>query len=141
MESENPEIQQLRKEAEADTDPRVDLAVERTELAWERTQLAWTRTTLTFIVSGIALDKGMEAIHANRLESGNALVQNAHAIGITLSTGGTILLLIVTLYYIKRIRRLTIMKGAKPVLIPAVAISSILIILLGVIISFLLLVS
>jgi len=74
MESEDPEIQQLRKKAEADSDPRVDLAVERTELAWERTQLAWTRTTLTFIVSGIALDKGIEAIHRNRLESGNALV-------------------------------------------------------------------
>ena len=141
MESEDPEIQQLRKKAEADSDPRVDLAVERTELAWERTQLAWTRTTLTFIVSGIALDKGIEAIHRNRLESGNALVQNAHAIGIVLSMGGTILLLITTLYYIKRIRRLTIMKGAKSVLIPAVAISSILIILLGVILSFLLLIS
>ncbi len=141
MENEKPERQQLRKEAEADTDPRVDLSIERTELAWERTQLAWIRTTLTFIASGIALDKGMEAIHRDRLESGSALVQNAHAIGITLSIGGTILLLIVTLYYIKRVRRLAIMKGAKPVLIPVGAISSILIILLGVIISFLLLVS
>ena len=38
MENEKSEIQQLRKDTEADTDPRVDLAVERTELAWERTQ-------------------------------------------------------------------------------------------------------
>ncbi len=141
MENEKSEIQQSRKNAEADTDPRVDLAVERTELALERTQLAWIRTTLTFIGSGIALDKGMEAIHKSRLESGNALVQNAHAIGVSLSTGGTILLLITTLAYIKRSRKLAIMKGTKPVLIPAGAISSILIILLGTIISLLLLVS
>jgi len=141
MENKKPEIQQLRKDAEADTDPRVDLAVERTELALERTQLAWIRTTLTFIASGIALDKGMEAIRANRLESGSAFVQNAHAIGISLSMGGTILLLIITLYYIKRVRRLALMKGAKPVLIPPGVISSSLIILLGAIISYLLLVS
>ena len=43
---ENSKRELLRKEVEADTDPRVDLAVERTELAWERTQLAWIRTTL-----------------------------------------------------------------------------------------------
>jgi len=141
MENEKSEMQQLRKEAEAATDPRVDLAVERTELAWERTQLAWVRTTLTFIGSGIALDRGMEAIHKNRLESGNALVQNAHAIGITLSFVGTFLLLISTIYFIKRARKLAIMKGAKPVLIPAGAISSILIILLGAVISVLLLIS
>ena len=36
----------IEKEAEADTDPRVDLAVEPTELALERTQLAWIRKTL-----------------------------------------------------------------------------------------------
>jgi uncharacterized membrane protein YidH (DUF202 family) len=39
--------QQLRKEAEQDADPRVDLAVERTEYALERTQLAWIRTVLS----------------------------------------------------------------------------------------------
>ena len=53
----------------------------------------------------------MEAIHKTRLESGNALVENAHAIGITLSMGGTILLLITTLYYIKRARQLLKIKG------------------------------
>jgi len=141
MESEKSEIEQLRKEEKKDADVVVHLAAERTELAWERTQLAWIRTTLAFIGSGIALDKGMEAIHRNRLESGSAIVQNAHAIGIVLSTGGTILLLIVTLFYMKRVRKLGILKGIKPVLIPAGAISSFLIVLLGVIISFLLLVS
>ena len=141
MEKENSKIEQTRKEAEKDSDPRVDLAVERTELAWERTQLAWIRTTLTFIASGIGLDKGIEAIHKDRLESGNAFVQNAHAIGVSLSTVGTLLLLITMVVYIKRTRRLAVIKGAKPILIPPGAISSMLIILLGTIISFLLLVS
>ena len=141
MENEKFETQQLRKEAEADTDPRVDLAVERTELALERTQLAWIRTTLTFIGSGIALDKGMEAIHRSRLESGNALVQNAHAIGITLSMGGTILLLITTLYYIKRIRQLLKIKGVRPSSFPPGVLASFLIIILGAIVSMLLLFS
>jgi uncharacterized membrane protein YidH (DUF202 family) len=131
----------LRKEAELDSDPRVDLAVERTELVLERTQLAWIRTTLTFVATGIALDKGVEAIHQSRLQSGDALFDNAHIIGISLSITATVLLLLVTLFYLRRSRRLASMKGVKPVLFPPGAAASTLIILLGAVISFLLLIT
>ena len=136
---EDSKQQLLRKEAEQDTDPRVDLAVERTELALERTQLAWIRTTLTFLATGIALDKGIEAIHNSRVQSGTSLTDNAHIIGISLSITATALLLLVTLYYIRRSRRLARMKGVKPVMFPPGAAASTLIILLGAVISYLLL--
>jgi putative membrane protein len=138
---EYPKKELQRKEAEQDSDPRVDLAIQRTEFALERTQLAWIRTTLTFLASGIGLDKGMEAIHKTRLEAGNALSNNAHAIGITLSIAATLLLSLVTLLYIRRLRRLARMKGVKPMLFPPGSVASFLIILLGAVISFLLVVT
>jgi putative membrane protein len=139
MEDSKKELQ--RKEAEKDADPRVDLAVERTELALERTQLAWIRTVLSFIAGGIGLDKGMEAIHKNRVESGNALVENAHAIGILLSLAGTVLMALTTWYYIRRSRKLAKMKGIQPLLFPPGAFASVLIIILAAVVSILLLVS
>lgn len=133
--------QALRKEAEQDADPRVDLAIQRTEFALERTQLAWIRTTLAFIASGIGVDKGMEAIHDARLQSGNALFENAHIIGISLSIAATVLLLLVTLFYISRSRKLARMKAVKPMLLPPGTAASLLIILLGTVISVLLLIT
>src|SRR5664279_6465969 len=74
---------QIRKEAERDMDPRVDLAVERTELALERTQLAWVRTLLSMIGGGFVIDKAMEAVHQVRLESGKAWLNNGHPVSYT----------------------------------------------------------
>jgi len=133
--------QQLRKEAEQDADPRVDLAVERTEYALERTQLAWIRTVLSMLGGGIALDKGVEAIHKARVETGVSLVNSAHAIGIALSITGTLLMLFTTIFYIRRSQSLAKIKGTKPERIPPGVLGSILILILGIGISFLLLVS
>ena len=130
-----------RKDAEKEADPRVDLAVERTELALERTQLAWIRTVLGLIAGGIGLDKGIEAIHKNRVDSGSAFVENAHAIGISLSLTGTLLMVFTTWYYIRRTHGLAGIKGVKPISFPPGALASVIIILLGAMISFLLLVS
>jgi putative membrane protein len=141
MSKETSNVEQARKVAEAETDPRVDLAVERTELALERTQLAWIRTTLALLGSGIALDKGLEAMHRARIESGNALVQDAHFLGLSLSIAGTVLMIFTTWYYIRRSRSLANMKGGKPLLVPPGALASFLIILLGLAINFLLWVS
>jgi uncharacterized membrane protein YidH (DUF202 family) len=141
MEKEESNQQRQRKEAEQDSDPRVDLAVERTEYALERTQLAWIRTVLSLLGGGIALDKGVEAIHKARIETGNSLVDSAHAIGIALSITGTLLMVITSIFYIRRSQSLAKIKGTKPVRIPPGVLASILIILLGVGISFLLLVS
>jgi putative membrane protein len=120
---------------------RTVLAYERTELALERTQLAWVRTTLAFLGSGIALDKGMELMHRDRIEKGTALVQNAHVGGLTLSIAGTLLIIYTTWFFIRRSRTLAKMKGGKTLMLPPGAMASFLVILLGIIISFLLLVS
>jgi uncharacterized membrane protein YidH (DUF202 family) len=141
MENENLIQQQIRKEAEKDSDPRIDLAVERTELAWERTQMGWIRTTLSMLAGGIGLDKGLESLRKSLIESGDALIANSHIIGIILSITGTLMILINTWIYIRRSHSLSRMKGGKPVKVPAAAIASILIIILGTGISLLLLFS
>lgn len=123
------------QEAEAASDPRVDLAIERTELALERTQLAWLRTTLSFLASGIALDKGMEFIHQQRIDMGNAFFNNTHIIGISLSVGGTLTLVLSTFYFLKRFRTLSASGNQKLQKFPPVFWASMLIILLGLSIS------
>lgn len=120
---------------------RTLLAYERTELALERTQLSWVRTTLALLGSGIALDKGIELMHRDRIEKGTALVQNAHIVGITLSIAGTLLIIYTTWFYIQRSRTLAQIKGGKTLLLPPGAMASFLIILLGIALSLLLLVS
>jgi uncharacterized membrane protein YidH (DUF202 family) len=130
--------QLLRNEAEHDADPRVDLAVERTEYALERTQLAWIRTSLALLGSGVALDKGTEAVHKARIESGDALVRNAHMIGIYLAVAGTLLMIINTWMFIRRSRTLAQIKNSKPRWMPPGAVASLVVIFLGVVVSLLL---
>jgi putative membrane protein len=99
-----------RATTEADADPRVDLAVERTELALERTHLAWIRTMFTLMTAGIAIDKGLQIIHEQRMMKGEAWVQNAHFVGLALTVSGTFLLLIETIQFVKRSRQLSKIK-------------------------------
>ena len=89
---------------EADT--HVDLAVERTELALERTHLAWIRTTFAMMTAGIAIDKGLEIIHRQRLLTNKALAENGHIIGIMIKSFGVLLLVIETIQFVKRSRQL-----------------------------------
>jgi putative membrane protein len=91
-----------RIEAEETADPRVDLAVERTQLALERTHLAWIRTTFAIITGGIAIDKGFEIIHQQRMLHNEALIRNAHFVGIGLTSFGTLLLFLETLQFVRR---------------------------------------
>ena len=94
--------QTIRKEAEEDVDPRVDLAVERTMLALERTQLAWVRTVITLITAGIAIDK----VHLARIIAGIAWQKDAHMAGLLLTSTGTALMAFVTFLFILRTREL-----------------------------------
>lgn len=110
------------------------LAIERTAYALERTQLAWIRTTLAFLGGGIALDKGMELIHEQRLQLGNALFESSHVLGVLLSMGGSVALLLTTWQAYKRFRTLTI-NDKGPIRFPAVLFASLLISLLGMVIS------
>lgn len=101
------------RDLEIETDPRVDLAVERTALALERTHLAWVRMMFNMITSGIAIDKGLEIIVEQKLLSHKALAGLAnmgHIIGIILTSSGTLLLLAETLQFEKRSRQLASMK-------------------------------
>jgi len=92
-------VQTARAEAEQNADPRVDLAVERTELAHERTQLAWVRTVFSLYTAGIALDKGLEILHKERILAGNNWVSTGHFSGILLAILGTILSGLMTVIY------------------------------------------
>jgi uncharacterized membrane protein YidH (DUF202 family) len=120
-----------RGEAEVSSDPRVDLAVERTELALERTQLAWIRTMLTIITAGIAIDKGLEFIHEQTPVTNMALAQNGHIIGIAITSFGIILLLTESIRFAKRSRQLAQMKKSKYSLFSAHTALSVMVILIG----------
>ncbi len=121
-------------------DPRVSFAIERTAYALERTQLAWIRTTLAFLGGGVALDKGMEAIHKARIISGKALFDSAHIIGIFLSSGATLFMLLSTWFCYKRFHNLS-EKQVTPHVYYPVMLSSALTLLLGIVISVLLIIS
>ena len=101
-----------RLAAERNNDPRVELAIHRTELAIERTQLAWVRTTFSLYTAGIALDKGLEALHQARMLQGSNWVQTGHSAGIFLALLGTVLSALTTYVYYRRIRDLAIVKGS-----------------------------
>lgn len=130
---------EIRRQAEMDVDPRIDLAVERTELALERTHLAWIRTVVGLIVSGFALDKLYEVVHAARLASGQALIKQAHMVGLSLTIVGTLIMLAETIYFYKRTQVLKQMRGVNKVFFPSGLIVSILIFIIGVAMVFMLL--
>ena len=88
------------------------LAAERTELALESTQLAWIRTVLTFMATGLAISKGVEALHESRIISGKALIENANIAGIFLTITGTVMLMVTTFYFILRRRQLAKIRGS-----------------------------
>ena len=117
----------IRKEAEQDVDPRVDLAVERTMLAMERTQLAWVRTVLGMITAGIAIDK----VHLARIIAGIAWQKNAHMAGLLLTSAGTALITLATVLYIVRMHKLSLMRGSRTTILQPGTLISIFMIVIG----------
>lgn len=138
MENANQHDHSIRTQAEDAVDPRIDLAVERTSLALERTQLAWVRTILTFITAGIAIDRGTAALQKARIVSGVAWSESGHFAGLLLTITSTILMITVTVLYIRRMRQLNKMRGITNKLpAPATALS-VFVCLLGALFSYLL---
>jgi len=119
--------QAIRKEAENDVDPRVDLAIERTMLALERTQLAWVRTVITLITAGIAIDK----VHLARIIAGIAWQKDAHMAGLLLTSAGTALITYTTVLYINRMRELALMRGKRNNLLQPGTLISVFIVVIG----------
>jgi len=110
MEHAKEEDQLTRTLEEHTVDPRLDLAIERTTLALERTQLAWVRTVIGFITSGFAIDKGTAVLHEARLVSGVAWARNGHFAGLLLTITATALMILVTIFYFRRIGQLNRMR-------------------------------
>ena len=127
------------RDPEIEIDPRVDLAVERTVLALERTHLAWIRMMFNLITSGLAIDKGLEIIVEQKLLSHKALIglaNSGHIIGTILTASGTLLLLAETLQFEKRSRQLATMKKEEFPIFTTTLFLSILVMLIGLAIIF-----
>jgi putative membrane protein len=123
---------QIRQDAEQSTDPRVDLAVQRTELAEDRTVLAWLRTAIGLMGAGVAFDKGTQLLHEQRLAAGNALVDTSHLAGLSLTAISTLLLILVLWQYRSRLRELARIKGVTVPAFSPTVVASVLVILLGI---------
>jgi len=117
------------------------LAAERTELVLETTQLAWIRTVLTFIATGFAISKGVEAMSKAGVITGQALITNANVTGIILTITGTVMLTATTFYFIVRRRQLAKIRGTFLYKIIPILLTSICTILLGLGLSYLLIVT
>jgi putative membrane protein len=137
--AENAKAAAIRSSAEQTADPRVDLAVQRTELALDRTQLAWIRTAFTLISAGFAIDKGGAALHEARVLAGTNWVSTSHFSGIFLAAAATAFLLIASVAYLQQSRELARVKGSEPPLFPPALLISLLVVLLGSVVSILLL--
>jgi len=67
------------------SDPRVDLAVQRTQFASDRTPLSWIHTALGLMAAGVAFDKGARFLHEARLGDGTAWVRTGHLVGLAIA--------------------------------------------------------
>jgi putative membrane protein len=72
----------MRKEFAAESDPRVQLAYERTFLAYERTRIAWVRTALALISFGFAIAKVLQYLREQQGET--ATLMSPRAVGLVM---------------------------------------------------------
>src|SRR6476620_3581625 len=74
--------------AATQSDPRVQLAFERTFLAYERTRIAWVRTALSLISFGFVIAKFFQYLREKQGET--ATLFSPRAIGIVMITIGLV---------------------------------------------------
>jgi inner membrane protein YidH len=82
----------LNKDPAAQSDPRVQLAFERTFLAYERTRIAWVRTALALISFGFAIAKVLQYLREQQGQT--ATVISPRAIGLVMIAIGLITLIL-----------------------------------------------
>jgi putative membrane protein len=70
----------VNKQLVAQSDPRVQLAFERTFLAYERTRIAWVRTALALISFGFAIAKVLQYLREKQGET--ATLMSPSAVGL-----------------------------------------------------------
>lgn len=116
------------------------LAAERTDLALESAQLAWIRTTLTMTGMGIAISKGSEALYINKLIAED-IAADADIMGIVLTITGTVILTVITFYFLLRRRQLAKTRDSYSYGMIPILLISIFTILAGMGLSYLLIIS
>jgi putative membrane protein len=82
----------LDKPLAAESDPRVQLAFERTFLAYERTRIAWVRTALALISFGFAIAKVLQYLREKQGET--ATVMSPRTVGLVMIAIGLISLIL-----------------------------------------------
>jgi putative membrane protein len=82
----------MHKESAAESDPRVQLAYERTFLAYERTRIAWVRTALALISFGFAIAKVLQYLRERQGET--ATLMSPRAVGLLMIVIGLISLIL-----------------------------------------------
>jgi len=78
----------IQQPAAAQSDPRVQLAFERTFLAYERTRIAWVRTALSLISFGFVIAKFFQYLREKQGET--ATLMSPRAVGLVMITIGLV---------------------------------------------------
>jgi putative membrane protein len=81
-----------QKRSAAQSDPRVQLAFERTFLAYERTRIAWVRTALALISFGFAIAKILQYLREKHGET--ATLMSPRAVGLVMIAIGLVSLIL-----------------------------------------------
>jgi putative membrane protein len=81
-----------QKQRAAQSDPRVQLAFERTFLAYERTRIAWVRTALALISFGFAIAKILQYLREKQGET--ATLMSPRAVGLLMIVIGLVSLIL-----------------------------------------------
>ena len=76
----------------AGSDPRVQLAYERTFLAYERTRIAWVRTALALISFGFAIAKVLQYLREKQGET--ATLMSPRMVGLVMIAVGLVSLIL-----------------------------------------------
>jgi putative membrane protein len=82
----------VNKQLAAQSDPRVQLAFERTFLAYERTRIAWVRTALALISFGFAIAKVLQYLREKQGET--ATLMGPRAVGLIMIVIGLVSLIL-----------------------------------------------
>jgi putative membrane protein len=83
-----------QKQSAAQSDPRVQLAFERTFLAYERTRIAWVRTALALISFGFAIARVLQYLREKEGET--ATLMSPRVIGLIMIVIGLVSLILAT---------------------------------------------
>jgi putative membrane protein len=118
----------IEKPSTGQSDPRVQLAFERTFLAYERTRIAWVRTALALISFGFAIAKVLQHLREQRGEA--ATLMSPRAVGLIMIVIGLVSLVLADLQDRRALKALRERCPGLP--IPISGVMTVLIALLGV---------